>query len=225
MLLFFYIIIALVILIALFILLIVISKIELKIHNLHINSALTVKNNEDLLIQISLKILNIRWIKIKLSRTKIEKLKNKIKEEEKRLNLNEKEINKKIKNKINKAIKDKEIRENILNTKVELEEFKSKLEVATDDYIITSYLVAIISIIISNIIPHIISKKTEKKLGKKIQYYVTPVYKVQNSYSLRLDTTVSTKLLHLLYIAVKIIKKNNIKIKKFLYKKGRNSSY
>ena len=140
-----------------------------------------------------------------------------------KLNLNIKQVNKKIRKKVSKAIKDKEIRKNILNTKFELEEFTGNINIATEDYIITSYLVALISTIISNIIPHVLSPKIEKKLilknklwssknkkieeelNKKIQYYITPIYKPQNSYTVDLNIKISTKLLHVLYIAYKIM--------------------
>jgi hypothetical protein len=200
MLLVFYIFIGIIVILLLLILMIFCSKIELKINNAFMNNINKKQNNNNILVQISLKILNIRWLKIKLNKTKLENLYAKTKIKEIKSNIDMKKVNKQIKQIIFKALENKEIRRKILNIKIELENLNLKLDLATEDYILTSYLVAIISIIISNIVPHIVKRKNYKK----IYYKISPVYQSRNLYQIKTDITLSLKIMQILIIAYKI---------------------
>ena len=183
-----------------------ISILEIKVQNLKMSNIHKNKNNEKILIQISLKIGKIHWLKIKINKEKLAKLYVKIKKSEEKNNITTQIIKNRLKGDINKILKDQELKNQILNTKIELEKLNTNIELGTEDYILTSFLVAIISIIISNILPHIISQKTKNNIEKIIHYKISPIYIKQNIYNIQLSITMSTKISGLIQILIKIIK-------------------
>lgn len=183
-----------------------ISKLEIKVQNLKMSNIHKNKNNEKILIQISLKIGKIHWLKIKINKEKLAKLYVKIKKSEEKNNITTQIIKNRLKGDINKILKDQELKNQILNTKIELEKLNTNIELGTEDYILTSFLVAIISIIISNILPHIISQKTKNNIEKIIHYKISPIYIKQNIYNIQLSITMSTKISGLIQILIEIVK-------------------
>ena len=183
-----------------------ISILEIKVQNLKMSNIHKNKNNEKILIQISLKIGKIHWLKIKINKEKLAKLYVKIKKSEEKNNITTQIIKNRLKGDINKILKDQELKNQILNTKIELEKLNTNIELGTEDYILTSFLVAIISIIISYILPHIISQKTKNNIEKIIHYKISPIYIKQNIYNIQLSITMSTKISGLIQILIKIIK-------------------
>ena len=102
-------------------------------------------------------------------------------------------------------LKNTEIRRLIMNTKVELNEFKANVSIGTEDYVITSYLIGIISAILSNILARAKFGK-KQKISKTVIYSVQPIYQPQNIYSVKMNIKVATKISHLLYIALMLAK-------------------
>ncbi len=99
-----------------------------------------------------------------LNKKKILKLNNKIKSYEQNNKAEKREKMKKTaKKEVAIILKNTEIRRLIMNTKVELNEFKANISIGTEDYVITSYLIGIISAIIPNIL-------ARAKFGKKQKY-------------------------------------------------------
>lgn len=199
-----------------------ISKLEIKIQNLKINNTNKIKNNEKILIQISLKIGKLHWLKIRINKEKLAKLYVKIKKSEEKNHITTQIIKEKLKDEIDRILREQEIKQQILNTKIEIENFKCSIELGTEDYILTSFIIAIISIIISNIIPHIISKNT-KNIKKAINYKVLPIYQKQNIYNVQLSITISTKISHLLQIIFALIKQKR-KDKKIISKEQKETN-
>jgi hypothetical protein len=178
---------------------IIISKIEVEIQNLDMSNIDKKQNNKKLKVSISLRIGKLHWINVCLNKKKILKLNNKIKSYEQN---NKAETAKK---EVVIILKNTEIRRLIMNTKVELNEFKANISIGTEDYVITSYLIGIISAIIPNILARAKFGK-KQKISKTVIYSVQPIYQPKNIYSVKMNIKVATKISHLLYIALMLAK-------------------
>ena len=195
----FYILLGTIVLILLLLIMIIISKIEVEIQNLDMSNIDKKQNNKKLKVSISLRIGKLHWINVCLNKKKILKLNNKIKSYEQN---NKAETEKK---EVVIILKNTEIRRLIMNTKVELNEFKANISIGTEDYVITSYLIGIISAIIPNILARAKFGK-KQKISKTVIYSVQPIYQPKNIYSVKMNIKVATKISHLLYIALMLAK-------------------
>jgi len=195
--------------------LIICSKIEIKIHKLYISNREKRKNNEKMIMQISLKIGMIRWFKVKIDKQKFKAVYEKMKKQQE--SEKSKKMQRKMKQILKKAIQDREIRKMILSTKLNLKKFNANILIGNENFLITSYLVAGIAMAISNVLPHIVSK--DVNLSKDIHYRIVPIYREENVYSISLSLEASTKILHLLKIVIRIAILNaNIKKKQQIKK-------
>ena len=192
----FYILLGTIVLILLLLIMIIISKIEVEIQNLDMSNIDKKQNNKKLKVSISLRIGKLHWINVCLNKKKILKLNNKIKSYE--------QNNKAEAEKMKKTAK-KEVVIILMNTKVELNEFKANISIGTEDYVITSYLIGIISAIIPNILARAKFGK-KQKISKTVIYSVQPIYQPKNIYSVKMNIKVATKISHLLYIALMLAK-------------------
>lgn len=195
----FYILLGTIALVLLLLIMIIISKIEVEIQNLDMSNIDKKQNNKKLKVSISLRIGKLHWINVCLNKKKILKLNNKIKSYEQN---NKAETAKK---EVVIILKNTEIRRLIMNTKVELNEFKANISIGTEDYVITSYLIGIISAIIPNILARAKFGK-KQKISKTVIYSVQPIYQPKNIYSVKMNIKVATKISHLLYIALMLAK-------------------
>jgi len=170
-----------VILIMLFI--IIFSEIKLIVKSVEITNK--ENKNEDFKCRLGLYFLGkIKWLSINLNNKKLK-------------NINNKEN-------INKFIKIKNSQENskLINKKyikcliknIKIDKLNLKMCVDAKNVILTSYLVAIISIIISYII-----KNNAKKVNKKYHtFQVLPIYKNQNYIYVKLNCIISIKVVHII---------------------------
>ena len=197
----FYILLGTIALVLLLLIMIIISKIEFEIQNLDMSNIDKKQNNKKLKVSISLRIGKLHWIKVCLNKKKILKLNNKIKSYEQNNKAEAEKMKKTAKKEVIIILKNTEIRRLIMNTKVELNEFKANISIGTEDYVITSYLIGIISAIVPNIL-------ARAKFGKKqkISKTVQPIYQPKNIYSVKMNIKVATKISHLLYIALMLAK-------------------
>ena len=198
------------------------SKLEIKIQDLEMSNINKRKNNEKILIQISIKIGKLHWMKIKLNKEKLANAYAKIKKQE--YKINKYLLNDMLKKDIKSIASNKEFKKMISDIKIELEKVNASVEIGTEDYIFTSFLVAIISIIISNIIPHVITTKTcsKKNIQEKVFYKILPIYKEQNIYNIKLTIVFSAKLIKIMQIIfdfIMINKKVNKTTEKISIKK------
>ena len=153
-------------------------------------------NNLKYIIKIRLKFLGIIPIfRTTLSNKKSSKI------------LNKNYINNAIKtisglNKKQSLLKKQTIFEFILNLhkRMKIKLLKFKINIDTEDVILTSYLVAIISILI----PNIIRRKTSNLKPGDYNYKITPIYRNQNTIYLKLNSIISIKVVHIISI-LKII--------------------
>lgn len=187
--------------------LILISKLELKINRLDISNIDKHKNNEKLSLQISFLIGKFKWFKITINKEKLAWLYVKIKEKEASMDLNK--VKKDIEQDFKIIYEDVELRKLIFSTKLNLEKFNANIALGSRDFLLTSYLVAVVSIVISNILPHIISPK--KDVARIIHYRIVPIYKEEDIYNIHLSLTINTKILHLLNIIIKTYKITKLK--------------
>lgn len=202
-----------------------ISKLEINIKNMHINSQNKRKNNEKILVKLSLKIGKWHWIKIKLNKEKLSKLYAKIKIQEYTNSIKYIKMQKKLEGTTQVALKDKELRKLIRKTNIEIEKFNANIAVGTENYILTSYIVAIISIVISNILPHAVKGDVLRRnnIAKTIHYRIVPIYRDNNEYNVHLTIIASTEVLNLIRIIIKLIKISNIANKnKIVIRENRN---
>ena len=201
----FYILLGIIVLILLLLIMIIVSKIEFEIQNLDMSNIEKKQNNKKLKVSVSLKIGKLHWIKVCLDKEKILKLNNKIKSYEQNNKAEAEKMKKTAKKEATIILKNKEIRRLILNTRVELNEFKANISLGTEDYVITSYLIGIISAILPNILARATFGK-KQKISKTVIYSVQPIYQPRNIYSVKMNMRVATKISHLLYIAIMLAK-------------------
>ena len=201
----FYILLGTIALVLLLLIMIIISKIEFEIQNLDMSNIYKKQNNKKLKVSISLRIGKLHWINVCLNKKKILKLNNKIKSYEQNNKAEAEKMKKTAKKEVVIILKNTEIRRLIMNTKVELNEFKANISIGTEDYVITSYLIGIISAIIPNILARAKFGK-KQKISKTVIYSVQPIYQPKNIYSVKMNIKVATKISHLLYIALMLAK-------------------
>ena len=184
--------------------LISISKLELNIKNLDMSNINKKQNNQRLSVKISLKIGKFHWLHFKLNKHKLATIYAKIKKDQYKKNITNEDLKRKAIQDFKLIINNKEIKKEIKTTKINIEKLDANILVGTKDYIITSYLVAFLSIIISNILPHLLDKNII--IEEDIFYKVNPIYHPINMYNIKLSTIINVK--------VSDIVKNILEIKK-----------
>lgn len=109
---------------------------------------------------------------------------------------------------IEKNVKfNKETIEIIKNIKIKISKLNLRIDLGTEDAILTSYLIAIIASIIGIILPHIVHKN---KINN-CKYIVNPIYQNRNIYHVNLDSIISIKIVHIIYSILIFIKKGRDK--------------
>lgn len=204
--------------ITVFMMLIIISKIEVNIKKFHISKNVNnnINNNGNnnwknrrTFLKISLKIGKFQWLWINLDKSKLAKIQEKLKEQEEKNKQIKEKVNREIKNDLKLIIKNKKLRKELKDIKPQLKRFKANIQISTKDYIITSYLVAIISIVISNIVPHLVNEKQKretKEIIKNINYKINPIYINQNYYDIRLSMIIDVSIFKILKFLIALVK-------------------
>lgn len=101
----------------------------------------------------------------------------------------------------------KEIVEAIKNIKIKISKLNLKVDIGTEDALLTSYLIAFIASIIGIILPHIV----EKNKMKNCNYIVNPIYQNKNEYHISLNSIISIKIVHIIYSMLIFVKKGRDK--------------
>lgn len=211
--------------ITVFMMLIIISKIEVNIKKFHISKNVNNNINKNVnkkinnngnnwknrrtFLKTSLKIGNFQWLWINLDKSKLAKIQEKLKEQEEKNKQIKEKVNREIKNDLKLIIKNKRLRKELKDIKPQLKRFKANIQISTKDYIITSYLVAIISIVISNIVPHLVNEKQKretKEIIKNINYKINPIYINQNYYDIRLSMIIDVSIFKILKFLIALVK-------------------
>lgn len=183
-------------LISLFVIIILISNLKISVKKLEASNEI---ENTDILKNFTVSIGIYIFGKIKIfnkdiTKQDIEKAKN------------SKQIEK-LKNKFWKKETMKEKKQDIkmdidvlkkLNPK--LEKIKLDLKLGTEDVVLTSFLIVIVSIIISMVLSKVIKKYDEKKY----EYIIIPVYNNKNSIKVILEGIIDIKLVNIISIIFRL---------------------
>ena len=163
------------------------SKLQIEIKNFKIGNKEENKGRikDKYEIKITLYFLEkipILWFK--LNNKRIRKISNSKQLE--KINLKAIEKNIKINKETIKVIK---------NMKIKISKLNLRIDLGTEDSILTSYVIAFIASIIGIILPHIV----QKNKMKDCKYIVNPIYKNRNIYHINLDSIISFKIVHIIY--------------------------
>ena len=101
----------------------------------------------------------------------------------------------------------KENRQALKKAQINLKKFKLKLELGTENVLISTSLITIISSIISFILAITIKKYNEKQY----KFQITPLYIGENKIKMEFNGIVSVKLVHIIYIIYVLNKKGEWK--------------
>lgn len=173
---------------------ILVSTLHVKIENLELSNVHRVIDGPKIpkyKIEIALYLFNkVKWIWIHINHEKLKKMYQK-------MHLNKIDF-KQVEQDI--QIEDLKILKNI---KLKISLFKLNLRLGTEDAILTSTLVFIISTFISILLGYTVKKY------KNNQYYyeVKPVYCNQNIYEIKLNSIIEIKMVHIINIIYIFIKK------------------
>lgn len=181
------------------------SSIKININKLVINNEKLDKKNKmgfikELHIFFELCFLN----KIKIAQVEIDKDKlinlpmNKIKEKMKKIDVEELKSNELEKKQIKRAVK-------ALN--INLEQLNLKLEIGTEDVLLTTILVTLISTGIGVVLPHVIRRY---KTGR-YYYKIAPIYTNQNKINFDFKCIICTKMVHIIYVIYILMKMRRVK--------------
>lgn len=91
----------------------------------------------------------------------------------------------------------------IKNIKIKISKLNLRIDLGTEDAIVTSYLIAFIAGVIGIILPHVVQKN---KINN-CKYIVNPIYQNRNIYHVNLDSIISIKIVHIIYSMLFFIKK------------------
>lgn len=180
------------------------STLQIDIENLKIGNKEKINENnikDEYEIKITVKFLNripILWLK--LNNKKIRKISNSKQLE--KIDLKSMKQNIRFDKKTLKTIK-----EVIKSIKIKILELNLRIDLGTEDAILTSYLVAFIASILGIILPHII----EKNKINNCKYIVNPIYQNRNEYHVSLDSIISIKIVHIIYSMLIFLKKGRDK--------------
>ena len=109
---------------------------------------------------------------------------------------------------IEKNVKfNKETIQIIKNIKIKISKLNLRIDIGTEDAILTSYLIAFIASLIGIILPHIVQKN---KINN-CKYIVNPIYQNRNIYHVNLDSIISIKIVHIIYSMLIFVKKGRDK--------------
>lgn len=185
------------VLIILIVIITLISNLKINIEKLEISNEIPntpiIKEVE---VSLEIYILNkIRIFKKHINKAKVQNMKN-----SKRMS--------KIKNKILKEnnVKGKKQRikfdfDIVKQLKLKLNNIDLKLELGTEDVVLTSFIICIIAIIISMLLSKIIKRYDEEKY----KYKITPNYNNKNSIKFSLNSIIDIKLVNIISILFKIL--------------------
>jgi len=100
----------------------------------------------------------------------------------------------------------KEAIEIIKNLKVEVAKLNLNLEIGTEDVIITSGIIAVLSSVLGIVLAQTIKKYDREKH----KYEIYPVYQNKNLINLYLNCIIKVKMVHIIYIIYVLVKKRRV---------------
>lgn len=164
-------------------LLLIFSKIKINIKNFEMENILLPKLKYDYDIQVGFFILGkIPFLKFTINPEILKKLN--VMEKLEKNHISE------------KVVWDFDVIKKLNMTSLEINEFNLNLKVGTEDAVFTSAIVFAINMILSLGFPHIV----EWKNYEKIKYEITPLYAGKNLFSIKLNSIIYVKMVHIINI-------------------------
>lgn len=179
------------------VMLIIMSTISIRVDKLQISNYNTFNKLEyDYIVYWELLFFNrLKILSIRIDKNKIEELK-----------LNQKVQKIKLKN-MRKELTSKDmIKDIIKELKIELAKLNLDLKIGTEDVIITSGII----VLLSSLIGIIIAKFIRKYDKEKYKYQICPVYQNKNLINLNLNCIIKVKMVHIIYIIYVFVKKGRV---------------
>lgn len=100
----------------------------------------------------------------------------------------------------------KEVIKMIEKLQIKIDYLKLEALLGTEDIILTSSIVVLISSILSCVLPFVVDRKKERY----IYYQINPIYEEKNQYKIELDCIINIKLVHIIYMLYQIVKRREI---------------
>ena len=196
----FWAILVLILVLLIFFTMLVLSTIQIEIKNLNFDSSKPKsKRLQEYLFIIKLKLFNkVTWIKLKMNKSKMNKVKNST--------FYKKVILNKIK-KINKTQSFEISDIKVLNElKVKTDKLNLYIKFDTKETFVTAFLTAIISTLIAIVL----SRTTTKYKQEKYKYKVEPIFCTQNLFKICIDCIISLKMVHIINVIYILKKKRSV---------------
>lgn len=183
-----------------FILGLIFSKVKLVINKLELDNTVCKQGYlRDIDGRIKIYLFGIiKILSIKINKTRIKKASIK--------NFLNKDKLTAIEGKIAKNVSFKDIKE-VKNIKINLEKLDMNLNLGTEDVIITSLLI----FVISNIVTFIVVKNINKTNKKKYHYIINPCYQNKNVFILDVNCIISIKTVHIINMLYRFLKRSEKK--------------
>ena len=203
--------------ISIIILLIITIKIQIKIENLQYHSHKqlqknTLGENKKTHLNQNYKAIiliytigKIPILKIKINKSKIDKLKHKTHIEQKIQEKIKQQDFTKLREKYNLKLDIKQIIKNLL---LSIEQLNLKIEIGTENAVLTSFLIPTISTIISILIAKNQEEKCEKTINQ--HFKITPIYQNKNLINFSLEGIFELKLIHIITTICILKKKRRV---------------
>lgn len=195
-----------IIFIMILIILLLLSSIKIEIKNLRMGN---MKFKTKYGVKVSINLFNrIKIFSMNLNSDKLKKMYNSKKLEE----IDIRELAKKVP--INKA-NFKELKK----IKPTIEKMQLYIDLGTEDAVLTSYLIAIIASAIGIVLPHVTEDMNNCK------YIVNPLYNGKNQFNIELDSIISLKIVHIIYVIYILIMKGRDKNERTSNRRSYGYSY
>lgn len=183
----------LLIIISILFLVLIMSTIKLKIENLQIGNY---TNNKQYKAFIQIYFLNkIKIFSVKVNNQRLKKL------------YSSKQLEKIDFNKVKENVPiNRETISIIKNLKLKIEKLNLEANLGAEDAVLTSYAVAIMASLISIFLPHLVKDMDHNQ----IRYVINPIYN-KNIFNIYLDSIISLKIVHIIYVIYHLAKKGREK--------------
>lgn len=182
------------------ILAVLLSTISIRIEKLEISNCNSI-NKLTYNFEIYFEILTLNKFKIfslKINKDKIKQLNSKVKFKNKMQNMNFK--------KIKQDFPKIKLREILKKLNINVQKFNLKFELGTEDVIITSALIAIISSALGIFLAKVIKSFNKEKYS----YEIKPIYHNKNLINLYLNCIIKVKVVHIISIIYLLLRKRRV---------------
>lgn len=94
----------------------------------------------------------------------------------------------------------------IKNLKINIKQFDFYLALGTENVIVTSILI----LLISTFLPFVLTKTIKKYENNKFKYKIIPIYKNENIFKMVLNCIINVKMVHIIHVTYNVLKKRRV---------------